>query len=282
MRVFAQKGVFLCVVFLLGCTPELTFEEPTSGMDIQNEDIGVVSDVFAGDVVDSLDVEQAVDSTVAGDTVDAIMWNDVQDVAFLIEVVSAGDTTAPSDVFDGGNVQDAQEDVVGNTDVLVLYDGGVIPESDVAVEEDVPAPPCPPCDATCGDPCEGYPIRFNEVTSKGQKEIEIHNTTAFTWYLYGFSLGHGQSMNDDEEVFEFDQEDVLAPGEYFVIKKDNGHGLNLHDRDTLKLRSPDGELLSFVSWDRKKANHSYCRIPDVSGVFQECTEKTFGFPNQSN
>ena len=280
MMTTKQKYLALMVLFMGGCTPDLLFEEPSSEADIFNADtinndvaltdVYVEQDILSPDIAQSSDGEAWLDIVGSDATSDTSLMMDVVDVEEWLDV------SVSEDVW-----TDTWEDTQEVGDAQVVEDTSTPPEPDVVIEEDIALPPCPPCDGTCGEPCDGYPIRINEVTSKGKKEIELYNTSSITWYLAGFSMGNGQNMNQDENVFEFAQEDVIGPGEYLVLEKNNGHGLHLDERDALKLRSPLGEVLEYISWDRD-ADHSYCRIPDVSGDFKKCSEKTFGYPNVSN
>jgi hypothetical protein len=275
MSVRNQIWTAVWLFCFIGCAPDLTFDVPPETSDAPSEDVLDVSTASDSSTQDSEVYPEDV-GPLPADT-DTYLGDSTGNV----DVVLVEDVEVSVDISDVMVLDDTSTDTPAGIDVVTPLDSTGEIDVEDSVSIDVPVTPCPPCDASCGEPCEGYPIRFNEVSSKGKKEIEIYNTSSLDWYLLGFSLGHGSSLDEDEEVFYFEEEHVLVPGEYFVIKKDNGHGLNLHPSDTLNLRSPLGEVLGVVTWGNKKAEHSYCRIPDISGDFQECSEKTFGAPNQS-
>ncbi len=140
---------------------------------------------------------------------------------------------------------------------------------------------------TCSPDCKAFDITqcetaediivINEVTSRGDDEVEFYNlgTTAVDltgWYF-----------TDDEpekpgHTYTFEDGTILEPAGFLVRVKGVHHEFGLGSADHVALYNSEGELVDFIAWT-EHADPSLCRLPDGIGEFQICSEQTFGAPN---
>jgi hypothetical protein len=133
------------------------------------------------------------------------------------------------------------------------------------------------CTFTTGD------VVINELTSSGTDDIELFNTSASAVTITGYALfdtGYDPvadegSSTDVETIGTF----TLAAGAYLVLSKGDSHNIGVGDIDTLTLRDDDGNIVDRVSWTTGQAEVSYCRVPNGTGAFVTCPERTLGAVN---
>lgn len=126
-------------------------------------------------------------------------------------------------------------------------------------------------------------IVINEVTSKGDDNIELFNRGSATVDLSGWSI-YDQGIRADletksEEIYRFAEGTTLAAGQYLVLVKDVDHVFGLGGSDGVYLFDKDGEAVDQAEWPADAALISWCRLPNGEGAFQACDNATFGEAN---
>jgi hypothetical protein len=133
------------------------------------------------------------------------------------------------------------------------------------------------CTFTRGD------VVINEVTSTSTDDVELYNTsentvsiTGYAFFDTGFDpLDDEESSTDIKRIGTF----TLAAGAYLVFSKGDTHEIGLGDADALTLIDANGIVVDRVSWTTGQAEVSYCRIPNGTGDFVTCPERTLGAAN---
>lgn len=118
---------------------------------------------------------------------------------------------------------------------------------------------------------------INEVSSKGDDEIELYNRGAETIDLTGFYVT--DEKLDIPTAYVFPSGTKLGPGEYLVLRKGEHHEFGLGNADAVALFAPDHELVDKTEWVDGEAQISWCRMPNGTGDFKSCRLQTFGREN---
>lgn len=140
----------------------------------------------------------------------------------------------------------------------------------------------------CEADCQGYDlggcetaadnIVINEVTSKGDDEIELYNRGQTSVDLTGWYVTDDEP-DQDGHVYRFEDGTTLDAGDFLVLVKGDHHEFGLGSDDHVALHAPDGQTVDLVAWIDHEADPSLCRIPDGTGEFRQCSTSTFGGPN---
>jgi hypothetical protein len=146
----------------------------------------------------------------------------------------------------------------------------------------------------CNPACDGFDtsgcltttattVVLNEVTSSGDDQIELLNTTAGIVDLAGWMVADDGYVPGDattvDHLFVLPAGRQIDPGEHLVLVKGVDHAFGLGGSDAVRLFDATGALRSQVAWPSGAAATSYCRRPDGVGPWQACPAATFGAAN---
>lgn len=126
-------------------------------------------------------------------------------------------------------------------------------------------------------------VVINELSSAGNDPIELAHRGGPPLDLGGWYIGDSAydplDASTNSHRFTLPSGRRLEVGSYLVLEKGVDHAFGLGAADTVRLYSPDGQLVDEVSWPASAAEPSYCRRPDGSGAFSTCPTTSFGQPN---
>jgi hypothetical protein len=140
----------------------------------------------------------------------------------------------------------------------------------------------------CNDACTGWDtggcgpravtVVINEVTSAGTDDIEFHNYGADAVDISGWSFTDDDLTRANKYVFPAGT--VLAAGAFLVVVNGEDFEFGLGSADQVNLFDAAGAPVDSTGWPAGAAVVSWCRIPDGTGDFRTCSERTFGAPNR--
>ena len=145
------------------------------------------------------------------------------------------------------------------------------------------------CDSECqvigSDGCDPllHTVFINEVTSDANDEIEIYNPSDVSVDMTYWTVSDENPESDNGTFLLYPGGGwSVPPMGYLVLKKGLDHLFGLGNSDTVRLTNDDGALVDLVSWAKKEATPSFCRLPDGGDVMQTCESASFGSSNGGN
>lgn len=146
----------------------------------------------------------------------------------------------------------------------------------------------------CNAACDGFDtagcftttattVVLNEVTSSGDDQIELYNTTGGIIDLSGWAVADDGYVAGDpttaDHLYTLAAGRQIDPFEHLVLVKGTDHPFGLGSSDGVRLFDAAGVLVNEVTWATGDAATSYCRSPDGTGPWQVCATATFGAAN---
>ena len=127
-------------------------------------------------------------------------------------------------------------------------------------------------------------VVINEVAPSGSPAdwVELLNRSDEVVELSGWTM----TDDDPEHIHAFEDGQVLAPGAYLLLLKEDAGGFTfgLGDADSVSLYAPDGSVVDTTSWEDGAApdTTSWGRIPNGQGEFMTLEVPTPGGSNAPN
>ena len=143
---------------------------------------------------------------------------------------------------------------------------------------DTPTPPVDDDDATDDDDAVVGPfanLTLNEVISSGNDMIEIMNLEPTEQDIGGWQL---RDDDEDHRPWVIPAGTIVAAGGFISFVKDQ-HDIGLGDEDAAVLIDPSGEVVEEAPYGLGTAGLSWCKFPDATGGWTNCTSPTPGAPN---
>ena len=125
---------------------------------------------------------------------------------------------------------------------------------------------------------------INELAAKGDPLdwFELYNNTSHEIHLSEYLLA--DDLNDESKRVPFPDNLVIQPGEYLQVALDKKAwpGFALGSDEELGIWTRDGVPVDQVDWEdgQSPEQHSFARIPDITGPFSTVREITPQAPNQ--